>query len=227
MATPNEVGAAIGELRARTGWTWAEVAQHVGTTETYARKLAEGAGKFGRAGAGASLRENVAKVQHTGRSQKPVQRITKAGTPQKVRQKAGAPSAPAPVRKPPARRAFTVTRSEFAGPQGRRGWQVKVTLPKTNPGRENGRHAIMDAMRRGAQGGRRLEFRVTHNGGRFTVIGGKGGYNASAALAGANREGRDPLEWLAGQTAGNGAGGSSGDFEASEVESVEVIALAS
>lgn len=226
MATRDEVGQAIRELKTSTGWTWGQVAHQLGTTPEYARKLARGQGS---SGAGAALRANIEREARTGRPQAPVQRRTKSGGTQRVRQRGGRPSERAAPRTAPPRRAFNVERSRFAGPAGGRdGWQERVTLPKRNPGRESGRQAIMDAMRRAAQGRRRVAFRVEHHAqrpGQHQVLGGNSGYNASAALDGARAEGRDPLEWLATQAPTNGETGSDGEFEAGDIEAVTVVAL--
>lgn len=238
MATPNEVGAAIAEIKTRTGWTWAEVADHLGTTATYARKLAGGAGKFGAAGAGKALRGNIADFQRTGASQTPVQRA------QRVRQPKGRPSAPAaPRARVTAKGAFKVERSVFRG-AGRDGWAVQVTVPrgKTKTGdREDARIAIMDATRRAAQGRRRVQFRLTvqdsHGNQRTIEVGGHGGYDASRALRGMRAEGNDPLVWFLDQgidrysSRMGGAGGGSFDQEEMDalterhIVGVEVIAL--
>ena len=223
MAVEN-IGAAIAEIKARTGWTWAQVGEHLGTTGEYARKLAT---KPTSSGAGRALASNVADFQRTGAAQSPVQRA------QRVRQRGGAPSAPAPVRVAPStRRAFNVQRSVFRGAT-RDGWVVQVTVPsrKTKSGdREDARHAIIGATRRAAQGRRRVAFRVTvkvsGNVVRHVEIGQHGGYDASRALARMRDEGDDPLAWLAAQTAGNrSTGGSNGEFDAGDVLSVEIIAL--
>jgi len=200
MSTPNEVGAALAEIHARTGWSWAEVANQVGTTPTYARKLASGAGKFGHSAAGASLRSNLAGYQATGTAQAPQQRR------QAVRAAGGGSRPAEPRMVPPEGAAFKVERSVFRGVD-RDGWAVQVTIP--NEGhpdeagdREDARNAITDAVRRAAQGKRRVAFRVTvtdstEPSGRRTVeLGQYGGYYATDALAGINGEGPDPLAWL-------------------------------
>lgn len=70
-------------------------------------------------------------------------------------------------------------------------------MPKSGPNREAGRHAIVDATRRAAQGQRRVAFRVTTVEGEQHELGAHGGYSASRALAGMRREALDPFEWLA------------------------------
>jgi hypothetical protein len=199
MSTPNEVGAALAEIHARTGWSWAEVANQVGTTPTYARKLATGAGKFGNTGAGAALRSNLAGFQATGTAQAPYQR-------QQAVRAAGGGSRPAERRTvPSSRAAFKVERSVFRGGAGRDGWAVQVTVPRhasKTGDREDARNAITDAVRRAAQGGRRVAFRVTvkdpnaPGGRRIVELAPVRGYAASGELAAIRGEGGDPLAML-------------------------------
>lgn len=198
MTTPNELGAAIAQIKARTGWTWAEVATQLGTTPDYARKLAGGAGKFGSAQAGHALRSNVADFERTGAEQRPFQR------PQAVRAKGGGSVPAAPRVTPSTRSAFRVKRSAFKG-EARDGWAVRVTVPKraTKAGdREDARNAITGAVRSAARGRRRVMFRVTvqdpDDPRRQSTIelGGRGAYNASRVLKGIKAEGNDPLAWL-------------------------------
>ena len=239
-ATPNAVGAAIGELKARTGWTWAEVASQLGTTPTYARKLADGAGKFGAAGAGKTLRTNVTDYERTGAAQPPRQRA------QAVRA-AGGGSRPAATRTAPGMDAgFSVTRSVFKGGGRRDGYAVQVIAPREGEGtpagdREDARNAISGAVRRAAQGRRRVAFRVTiadpsaPGGSRTVDLGESGGYDAKRALAGINSEGRDPFAWLVSQDLdryGRPLGDDGAeldeddeDDEGSHILAVEVIAL--
>lgn len=188
----------IAEVKARTGMTWAEVADVVGTTPTYARKLAGGAGKFGAEGAGKALRGNLTDFQRTGAQQAPVQRVQRVRAP-------GGGTRPATVRTGPAPSGFSVKRSVFRG-STRDGWAVNVSVPRGRSktgDREDGRHAIMDATRRAAMGRRRVTFRVTYRdpeGKTRTIeLGGTGGYDARRALDAMNAEGRDPLEWFATQ----------------------------
>lgn len=236
-ATPNAVGAAIGELRARTGWTWAEVADHLGTTPTYARKLATGAGKFGTTGAGKMLRSNVADFERTGAAQPPQQRA------QAVRA-AGGGSRPAAPRTAPAMDAtYKTTRSVFKGAGGRDGWAVQVTAPREGQGtpagdREDARNAITAAVRSAAQGHRRVAFRVTiadpsaPGGSRTVDLGERGGYDAKRALAGINGEARDPFAWLVtqdldryGRPLGDDGAELDEDDEGNGILAVEVIGL--
>jgi len=198
MSSPNQVGAAIAEIRERTGWSWAEVADQLGTTPTYARKLASGAGKFGNSGAGAALRGNLAGFQSTGTAQTPYQRA------QHVRAAGGGSRLPEARIATPKRAAFKVERTVFRG-STRDGWAVQVTVPKhaTKAGdREDARHAITDAVRRAAQGGRRVAFRVTiadpnePSGRRVVELAPVRGYSASDELAAIRGEGNDPLAML-------------------------------
>ena len=233
MSTPNEVGAAIAEIKARTGWTWAEVANQVGTTPTYARKLAAGTGKFGAAKAGAGLRSNLSDYQRTGAAQAPVQRR------QAVRAAGGGSRPAAPRTVTPESATYKVQRSVFRGGAGRDGWAVHVTIPKraTAAGdREDARNAITEAVRRAAQGRRRVTFRVTiadpYNYGRPRTVelGQRGGYDASRALAQIRAEGRDPLAWLMTQDLDRygrplGDDEELGDGESGGILAVEVIGL--
>lgn len=197
MADPIDVAASIREIKARTGLSWREVGDLLGTTGEYARKLAT---KTTSSGAGRALAGNVADFLATGAQQNPVQRA------QRVRQAGGAPSAAAaPRARVTGAGQFKVERSVFRGAT-RDGWAVNVTAPtrasKTGD-REDARHAIMDATRRAAQGRRRVEFRVTvkdgHGGQRVVTVGGKGGYDAKRALRGMRSEGNDPFPFLAAQ----------------------------
>lgn len=227
---PSNVGAAIAEIKARTGWTWREVATQLGTTPEYARKLAT---KPTTGGAGRALAGNVRDFQRTGTAQAPVQRT------QRVRAPGGAPSVPAATRRATdPRAAFSVTRSVFRG-EARDGWAVKVNVPqrRTKAGdREDARHAISGAVRSAARGRRRVMFRVTlaerdENGkimGQYTVdVGGRGGYDASRALAAIRREGLDPIAWLIDQGVDRGYGHTeyAGDVPEYDVLGVEVIGM--
>lgn len=221
MTTPNELGAAIAQIKTRTGWTWAEVATQLGTTPDYARKLAGGAGKFGTTQAGHALRSNVADFQRTGAEQRPFQR------PQAVRAKGGGSRPAAPRVAPSTRAAFRVERSVFAG-EARDGWAVRVTVPKraTKAGdREDARNAITAAVRSAAQGRRRIMFRVTapdpDDPTRQVTIerGGRGAYDASRVLRGIKAEGGDSLAWLVLQ------GLDIYEITSANITAVEIIAL--
>lgn len=210
----NEVGQALAGIKARHGWTWAQTAQHLGMTPTYARKLASGTGKFGSANAGRSFAPSIAKFARTGQTQRPVQRA------QKVRQRGGG-SAPAPVRVKPRKATpsrFGVNRQAFAGG----GTQVVVTMPRKGPNRVAGERAINDAIRDAARDGRHVSFTLTLYDGSPRTVGGVYGYQAGKVKHAVNvlHDGK-VLEWLAGELEFSTAYGGK-PFEAKDVAQVTV-----
>lgn len=216
-AEPGSVGAQLAALKAASGLTWGELAQTVGASSgDYVRKIAAGV-KPGR-----NLADNVAELLRVGRVARPApQRVTREGTPARVR----APrAAPEPSRVPEPRRHFTAPPRElYRGTDGKMKWRQPVTAPTSEgAGREKAREAVMDAVRRAAKGKKHIAFILHTKGGRQTMLGGKGGYSASRALAGMKMEGDDPFAWFIDQGASHYM---LGDLDAADIVGVDTYTL--
>lgn len=116
---------------------------------------------------------------------------------------AGGGTVPAPVARPvapaPTRGRFGTQTTFVAGGRGR---VVEVTAPASNgAGRDQARAAVLDAVRRAAQGKRRVSFIVTDRNGVRVTLGAKGGYRAGDVLRRMRQTVTagviDPLGWLA------------------------------
>lgn len=161
--TAGAVGAALAELKASTGWTWAQLADAVGASSgDYVRKIAAGAKP------GLNLAGNVDQLRTTGTVTAPVaRRTTAAGTVARVRAAAstGAPSrTPAPASRTPTASA----RQLYRGAAGRLGWSRDFTLPRgaSDPARGAVSDAVRDELRsiargQGRAGHRDVEILVT------------------------------------------------------------------
>jgi len=228
--TPNAVGRVIADTYRNTGGTWAEVAQRFGTTPEMARKLANGQGKFGAAGAGRSLERNARQYEATGRPQPAVQR------PQAVRVKGGGTAPAAPRTEAVRARWQQVTRQDFRRPNGRTGTETAVKFPrsrtKSGADRESGRHAVNDALRSAARGRRNVGLVVTvkdGHGGTFTVqqYGGRDdagrSISASRLLAMSRAEGFDILQVIVDNGLDRYGRRQGEDVHELDVVSVEVI----
>jgi len=228
--TPNAVGRVIADTYRNTGGTWAEVGQRFGTTPEMARKLANGQGKFGSAGAGRSLERNARQYEATGRPQPAVQRA------QAVRVKGGGTAPAAPRTEAVRARWQQVTRQDFRRPNGRTGTETTVKLPrgKTKSGadRETGRWEINDALRSAARGRRNVGLVVTvrdGDGGTYTVQlwGGRDdagrSISASRLLKMSNAEGGDILAVLVDAGLDRYGARSGTDVHELDIVSVQVV----
>lgn len=195
-ATGDELRAA----RERLGISQAEVARRWGVSPRMVRKVETGAVP------GKRYAESVRQLSR-GIAAPPVRRVGASGEPVKVRTPGGGTATPTPPAPGVGRGAFGVQAGYTAGAR-----TVVVTLPRTQGvGREQGRAAILDELRRGAQGhrgrggkGQRAVVTVHTADGKDYTVGAKGGYKPSTALAGARGEGDDPLAWIADQLDGAG-----------------------
>jgi len=79
-----------------------------------------------------------------------------------------------------------------------------VTTPRSGPGREKARGALLEILERSAgHDGHRVAFRVFIDPDAPPVtVGGKGGYDPARALAACRAELGDPFAWLVSQLAG-------------------------
>ena len=78
-----------------------------------------------------------------------------------------------------------------------------ITTPRSGPGREKARGAVLEVLERAAASGLRVEFAVWVRGVDVPVhLGGKGGYDPGRVLGGCRGELGDPFAWLATQLAG-------------------------
>lgn len=78
-----------------------------------------------------------------------------------------------------------------------------VTVPRSGPGREKGRGALLVVLERAVERGARVAFRVWVKGHDEPVaLGGKGGYEPARVLADVRGALGDPFEWLASQLVG-------------------------
>lgn len=199
----SEVGRQLAEIKARTGLTWAAIADTIGASSgDYVRKVAAGHRP------GANLTRAVDELMSTGQVSRPVpRRTTSAGTVARVR----APrSSGAPSRRPaPTRVAATEGRSLFRGADGRLGWSQNVGRDRTEFNR---------ALASAGRGGRRVTFRalvrLPNGQTRWVTVGQKGGYLPRRVP----RRG-DVVEWIRSQGGDRylEAGGA-------RIEEVEVIA---
>lgn len=209
MPSPTETGRIIARIKSDTGLTWRQLADNIGSSPEYLRKVASGAKP------GNNLRDNVAEFYRAGSVTKPVdRRRDRQGNIAKVRAAAEPGSGKGASRRPGENRVRATGKELYRLPSGRLGWTQYVE-PLDPPG------PLLQSLTSAGRGQKRVRFRVRyrHPSGdrRWAELGTKGGYTPRTAAQGIRAE-RSAEDWLAGQLSMQTY------VPTGELEGVEVIA---